>query len=116
MNIIDNELTVIFDVDDTLVLWGKPIGEETRRFIDPHTKKVEYLKPHDEHIQILKQQKGRGYHVTVWSAAGWAWAKTVIDTLGIQDYVDEIRSKPVKVFDDVSADKILNVIYIKHRG
>lgn len=117
MNIIENELSLFCDVDDTLVVWGQPISEKTVEFVCPYTGKVENLAPHDILIQILKQQKGRGYHVTVWSAGGWKWAKTVVETLKLQEFVDEIRSKPVKFFDDLPANEILGSrVYLPYKG
>lgn len=112
MKIIENELTAMFDVDETLVMWHRPVSDDSIAVTCPYTNVVDHLVPHKEHIHILKQQKGRGYHVTVWSAGGWLWAKTIVEALGLTDYVDEVRAKPVKAFDDMPADRILNVIYI----
>ena len=116
MNIIENELTLLCDVDDTLVIWGQPISDKTVEITCPYTGKIEHLVPHETLIQILKQQKGRGYHVTVWSAGGWEWAKTVVIALKLEKYVDEIRTKPVKYFDDLQAAEVLGTrVYLPYK-
>lgn len=116
MKVLENELTVYFDCDDTLIMWGKESSPNVMDFICPYTDKIERLVPHSTHIQILKQQKGRGYHVVVWSAGGWAWAKRVVETLGIEDYVDEVRSKPTKFFDDLPAQEVLGSrVYVEFK-
>jgi hypothetical protein len=50
----------------------------------------------------------------VWSAGGVQWAKTVVNTLGLADYVDLIITKPSKFVDDLPADQVLGQrIYLK---
>lgn len=110
MKVIENELIVMFDCDDTLCLWSsknKIPHEGAIRFVDPNDGAVHYLTPHDIHIDLLKKYKGRGYFIVVWSASGYAWAKTVVETLKIQDYVDLVMSKSIKYVDDLHADEIL---------
>lgn len=119
MNVIKNEVIVCFDVDDTLVLWDKYLDpfnpqNEMKQFHNPYDDSYVYLKLHVRHIDLLKQYKGRGFYVRVWSAGGWEWAESVVKTLGLEDYVDSIETKPSKYIDDLQASEILGVrVYIK---
>lgn len=99
---------VAFDCDDTLVMWNEvPFQDEidlygTIPFQDPYKNKmIHNLRPHKKHIQKLKGYAQSGWTVMVWSAGGWEWAKTVVETLGLQDYVDLIMSKPDVCYDDM---------------
>lgn len=113
---LDNEFVVAFDVDDTLVMWEK---QETKSqnavtFLDPYDGSKHLLVPHQGHISLMKKYKGRGMCIIVWSAGGTQWAKSVINTLGLQDYVDIILTKPSKYVDDLQASEILgNRVYLK---
>ncbi len=121
MKLIGNEQNIFFDCDDTLVLrndseWN-PEGRESSkrvRFKDPYDDQVYYLAPHPKHIQILKEHHARGFTVIVWSAAGHAWAKSVIETLGLEKYVDFYMTKSCKFVDDLPASEVLGQrVYIK---
>jgi phosphoglycolate phosphatase-like HAD superfamily hydrolase len=113
MNVIKNEVIVCFDVDDTLVLWNTD-KTEGQLFHNPYDNSYTHLKPHKRHIELLKQYKGRGFHVRVWSAGGWQWAEAVVKTLGLESFVDSIETKPAKYIDDLEAKDVLGVrIYIK---
>ena len=118
--LIGNEQNVFFDCDDTLVMRNDNewLPEEGRiKFVEPLTNEVYYLTPHIKHIQILKELHERGFTIIVWSAAGHEWAKTVYETLGLNDYVHHYMSKPTKYFDDLPANEILGSrVYIKQIG
>ena len=104
MMVIENELIIMFDVDDTLVMHGFPDSlDGAMDIVHPGTNNPHKVHPHKANIELLKQQRSRGYHVTVWSAGGWAWAKAV--ALGIESYVNEVRSKPIKYCDDLTDPK-----------
>ena len=113
MTVIDNENVVMYDVDDTLVMWGTTsiLNEE---FICPYSNSVHHLLPNTKHIDLLKKHKGRGLCVIVWSAGGALWAKEVITKLKLESYVDLIITKPNKYVDDLQASEILGTrIYLK---
>lgn len=113
MKINENELSVVIDIDDTLLMWGKEKNEQAIPITCPYTKETLRLVPHKRHIELLKQYKGRGYYVTVWSAGGWEWALTAVKTLNLSNFVDEVRSKPLKYVDDLSGNEILGTrVYI----
>lgn len=100
----NSEEQVIFcDVDETLVLWSRThrkSGKGKTLFVDPYTKEHLYLTPHRVHIRLLKQYYARGFYILVFSAAGKAWADTVVDTLKLRPYVNQTLAKPVKFMDD----------------
>lgn len=117
MKVFDNEHVVVIDVDDTLVMWDMHYGIEHPdriAFHDPYDNSTNYLTPNKKHIALLKKYSGRGMFVVVWSAAGTQWAKSVVNTLGLNDYVDVVMTKPSKYVDDLQAAEILgNRIYLK---
>lgn len=109
--LIGNEMIVMFDVDDTLVMWAnhnhwlpKPGKYE---FVDPYDQTTVYLYPHKAHIALLKKYKAQGYTVFVWSAGGGLWAQEVVNVLQLNDHVDFIMSKPLKYVDDLQAKEVL---------
>ncbi len=107
MKLYDQDSVICFDVDDTIVLWGDENSRPDKGKIEltnPYTGLVSYLKPHEPHIELLKQYKGRGYHIIVWSAGGALWANEVVSKLGLGKYVDIVMSKPVKYVDDKSCE------------
>lgn len=107
MNIVKEE-TVWFDVDSTLVF-----SHEGDIVIDYYGEQRS-VRPHKEHISFLKSLKARGYHVKVHSNNGWKWAANVVMALGLQNYVDEVLTKPYKVIDDEQPEAWLpQSIYIK---
>ena len=115
MNVIKNEMHVMFDVDDTLVMWNEVISSDTEWIMCPHTLKCIPLIPHKAHIDLLHSYYSRGYYVTVWSAGGWEWAEAVVKHLKLQDSVHEVRSKPIKYVDDLPANEILGTrVYINY--
>lgn len=116
-----NDNVIPFDIDDTLIVWGKDHnkpGKGKIAFKDPYTPITFYLRPHHVHIRLLKQFKGRGFEVIVWSKQGDRWANEVITKLGLKDYVDHIFSKPEKYVDDKEnvADVIGTRIYFKDKA
>lgn len=112
MEVIENEFLVAYDVDDTLVMYDEEFDRVA--FLDPYSKETIFLSPNKKHIDLLKKHKAQGMAVMVWSAGGAKWAKSVIDTLELSEYVDIILTKPVKFVDDLQAAEILGQrIYLK---
>lgn len=93
--ITTSENLCYFDVDETLINWS----EQGTRSADFYGTKKRFWS-HTNHIEFLKSLKKRGYYIIVHSGNGWRWAKNVIEALELNDFVDEIKSKPSKVIDD----------------
>lgn len=91
----DEDIRVSFDVDETLVKFGKD-GK---------------LVTHWGHIQALKEHYKRGHHVRVHSAGGRAWAEYVVTLLGLWPYVHEVTAKDSWVYDDKDPSEWLERIY-----
>jgi FMN phosphatase YigB (HAD superfamily) len=129
MIVIPGERAVFFDVDDTLVLWSaKPEELEAHGVsfqcpaggaviddeIIPSSPWSEFLLPHRKHIARLIKHKKDGDTVIVWSAGGYDWAESVVRTLGLEDYVDLIISKPYCFYDDLTPGEFMGQnCYIK---
>jgi phosphoserine phosphatase len=119
MKTIDNERIACFDVDDTLVLWGEDAKLNTSdrvEIMNPHTSETVSLVPHRMHINLLKEHFSRGYYVIVWSQAGYEWASTVVNALGLAEYVSCIMTKPTKYVDDLPSNNWMGShLYFKDR-
>ena len=104
MKINKNERTIYIDVDDTLILsTSNPKAEKLLRadVLDPLTHKYIKVAVHEPMVRLLKEEKHRGSHITVWSRGGYEWAANVIRGLDLVPFVDEVCSKPMVYFDDV---------------
>lgn len=110
MTFFDNEMTIYFDVDDTLVSKDMDVfnsSNSTINIVDPYIKEMGAYYISNEHIDLLKKHKAKGYLVVVWSQGGSLWAKSVVEALGLTDYVDLVITKPVKYVDDLPAEAFL---------
>lgn len=87
---------MFIDVDDTLVLW-RPVRPDDWTICLPNYGDVAV---HEGHVNSLKQHHARGHTVVVWSQGGAAWARSVVEALGLEDYVDLVMSKPRWFYDD----------------
>ncbi len=115
MLVVESENIVMIDVDDTLVMHDKKKSGDIVEIVDPYKENHVYkLRPHKKHISLLIDYKARGKTIIVWSHGGWLWAKTVIETLKLEKYVDFVMSKPKTYVDDLTTDCILtNRVYLK---
>lgn len=114
MQVIENESIVFFDVDQTLVMHEnvRPLGGLD--IINPYSGSKISVSINNKHVELLKQFKGRGMFIIVWSAAGVLWAQAVVNALGLQDEVDMVMTKSSKFVDDLEADQVLGQrIYLK---
>lgn len=116
--VIENDLLVVCDVDDTIVMWNNikwwEPGTDLLEITDQTDGGIVYLQPHKAHINLLKKYKAQGYTVIVWSAAGHRWAKSAVAALGLDSVVDYRMSKPLKYIDDLRGPEgvIGNRVYI----
>lgn len=114
---IENEQVYMFDVDDTLIVWddrfGQP-GEGRVHVVDPYDGVSVYLRPHVRHVKLLKQMRGRGRFIVVWSQSGVQWAEAVVDALGLKDQVHLVMTKPQGYVDDLPVNEWMqNRIYLE---
>lgn len=107
MKVVKNEMTFFVDIDETLVCWSTTKVAHSIAIKDPNDDVNNYVVPHLPHIKILKNKKTRGAHVVVWSAGGYAWAEAVVTALGLQEYVDQIMTKPSAYMDDKVATEFM---------
>ena len=96
-----SELSVVVDVDGTLV---DTVSENTTGVMaipNPYqTGDFLLRKPKKGNIGLLKDFKGRGYTVTVWSHGGALYAAQVVKYLNLESYVDFVSCKPTKCVDN----------------
>lgn len=112
------------DVDDTLVFWsstqedkekygvkftcpGSMVWDEDGEQIGYANSWTEVLVPNLPQIEQLKNLRLRHHTIVVWSAGGYDWAKTVVQTLGIEHLVDLVICKPTYVFDDLPCEEFM---------
>lgn len=117
MKVIEASRLVMFDVDDTLVIWDwkeiNPDGIGLISINNPDGKCSELIMPHERHIKLLSEFKARGHTVIVWSQGGSAWAASVCKTLGIDHLVDYAMDKPNWYVDDLPASAWMkNPVYL----
>lgn len=115
MIVFKTDQLVPYDCDDTLVLWGLEDKSKNIAIEDPYLKGlINFVTPHEKHIELLKKHKARGMTIIVWSAAGVEWAHAVVKALGLEEYVDAVFSKPCRYVDDLPVQEWMgNRVYIK---
>lgn len=111
MQVIKSSRIIMFDVDDTLVIWDwKEAGateDQLVSIMNPDANVKELVLPHLRHIRLLRQFKARGHTVVVWSQGGHAWAESVCKTLGIDSIVDIVMDKPNWYVDDLPCEAFM---------
>ena len=115
MRINSNEMRVFFDVDGTLVEIQPDMRIDEavdKKFLFNYYGETVICFHIDSHIALLKSYKKRGYEVVVWSANGVQWAYEVVTKLGLEKFVDEVATKPLKYVDDKSADSWMQRVFI----
>lgn len=113
MNINRHDHVVLCDVDDTLINW-QPI-EGVEPLIIENFGFNETLYPIKENIEDLKSLKFRGFYIRVHSQSGWEWAEKVVKSLGLEDYVDSIETKPQVYIDDLDANAWMTRFYKRRK-
>ena len=107
MRVNKNENRILVDVDKTL------ITPDRNGWAFNYYGTSVYHSIMENNVLLLKAQKARGYEVIVHSANGWAWAKEVVEVLKLEDYVDEVATKPLKYLDDKPADEWMARIFVE---
>lgn len=124
VKLLDNDVSFNIDVDKTLLfdpeIEGITLdalrlqGIPTVKIVNPYNGSEKTFVVHQEHLNLLKDHKARGFKVTIWSNNGAKYAYAVGEALGIQDYVEWASAKPTKCCDDLTPDQYMpRSIYIK---
>jgi len=92
-----------FDVDNTLILWNLSGFPTMERIVIEGVKGKVELVPHTKNINLMIKLSKIGWFIRVHSGSGVEWASNVVCTLGLEDYVDEVCSKPLGRTDDMPA-------------
>jgi hydroxymethylpyrimidine pyrophosphatase-like HAD family hydrolase len=106
MLFVQNRNVIVFDIDDTLLLWdekSRDLTADTKGrtvVICPYDNKPYSFIVHTRHVDFLKREKAKGSYVIAWSRSEGAWAKAAVEALGLESYVDLAISKPIKCVDD----------------
>ena len=132
--VLQSSNLIFFDIDDTLILWDSytpgrstKIKKSKKTSLNPNLRgrlEIEdpnipghYMSfiPHIAHCHILMRNFQQGRTIVVWSAAGHAWAYTVIKALGLEKYVTLILDKPSIIVDDIPMEHWKpKTIYLKN--
>jgi hypothetical protein len=100
--------SIFFDVDDTLVIWPSKLKDKNIETVNFEFMGLSYpLVPHLKHIEELKKLYNEGYEIIVWSFGSKEWAKSVVSSLKIEEYVDYCLTKPDFYFDDLKVEEYL---------
>lgn len=105
MFILESDIVVYVDIDETLVSWT-PQGWDTVIEIENNGFKSSFT-PILANIEQVKKHKLCNHRVIFWSAGGWAWAKKVVEVLGLMEYADGILTKPRWIIDDLPASEFI---------
>lgn len=98
MKVNECEQIILVDVDSTLIM-HRPKWYPGCLTLDYYGIK-KFAVPHEEHVDLLKSYRQRGFFIRVHSNNGWKWAKQVVEKLNLMDIVHEIETKPCKFMDD----------------
>ena len=120
MNVIRQDNTFGFDVDETLIMHCDPNLIPTKRPKDAiefnFYGQKKWAVPHYGHIELLIASVARGRHTVVWTGNGFAWAEEVLTKLGLDHLSVTVMSKPIGVVDDMPVETwIGSRFYIPHK-
>lgn len=96
--------TLYSDVDETLICHNLSEFSPEQRITVTCNQREFVCVPHVKNINLLIKFYKLGYDVFVWSRTGESWAKAVVNTLGLNEYVRACLSKPDFILDDKGAD------------
>lgn len=107
MEVLKGTFIGAIDIDGTLI---RPVAKDEEQFkvlliTDPHTGTTKRRIPMKGNIELLKKWKKQGYTIMVWSAGSVEWALEVIKILELEEYVDQVMTKPIKYVDDLDCNQ-----------
>lgn len=96
-------MTVYVDVDDTLIQWEVPTGDEPKEdLITVDTNGIKETFVVNKHnIEYIRKMAIRGHVVIVWSAGGVQWAEAVVKALKMEHLITAVLTKPHYYVDDI---------------
>src|SRR5208283_4395801 len=95
MIVVESDRTAFFDVDETLIFWTHQDADLPTVIINDREFQI-----HTKHIEKIRNYHIMGWVTFVWSGSGHAWAKTVVEALGLTTEVKYVMCKPHRIFDD----------------
>ena len=99
MFVLESELVVYFDVDETLISFDERYKNLPKKKIGPEGSRLDgYI--NEKLIAKIKEHRARNHAIVVWSAGGYQWALDVVTALKIEDHVDAVMAKPRWFYDD----------------
>lgn len=110
MTVIKNENIAPFDVDGTLIQNPELDDPKSSRYViieDPIYGLELKFRVNEPMVRLLLEAKHRGNHVVVWSKGGYQWAELVVRSLELEDWVDQVMTKPLAYFDDLEVQEWL---------
>lgn len=99
--------TAFFDCCDTLVLYDFPqhyCGEVAIIEYEEHISgrmKRKRMAVNRPAVDRLIEHKKKGHCVVVWTRGSWQWAKGIVESLKLEEYVDVVMDKPDWLYDDL---------------
>jgi hypothetical protein len=95
--------SAFFDIDDTLVIWSNPTGneklEELVTVVTRGLKQTFLINRFN--LKYLRELAVRGHSIVLWSQGGSDWCEAVAKALDIEDLVCACLSKPMYYIDDI---------------
>ena len=102
---IKSELIRPFDVDGTIIIHGSDHHCKTKvNIYDPIENRTITAGVNEPMVRLLKEEAARGGYIIVWSRGGYAWARAVVEALGLTREVSLVMSKPMVYFDDMNVE------------
>lgn len=105
--LVNTDRTVFVDCDQTLIDWSGSSEGDVVTLLNGECQTYT-IRRMAANIGSLMLHKQLGHFIVVWSAAGFDHAKSVVEALGLMNYVDLIMAKPDIFIDDLPASEWLN--------
>ena len=106
-----HEHPVCFDVDQTIIYWDPENHPDapTMEVVTPWGTKTT-LGINTWIVERIRQHHVQGHFIIIWSHGGGSWARTVLETLGIEHMATLMISKPGIMYDDTLPNEWTTVV------